>query len=277
MTRDALHRTICLDPTDNTLRAVYADCLEETAQGQSDYDWAEFIRLQLEHPGRDAEHSKNCTSLAGSPSIEARWFCYKPECRYLRERELLMNRQNYGAWTKNLPGVDYYSIDEHNRPIFGKAPQLLPPVNLAYRYFWECGFPQTIHVLSMLTWMQIGPALVEAAPVLRVDIGDREPEPRGRWVWFEEVVIGTLRSSNIPSEIFRWLPGRRHLPIGNGAATYESEKDARQALSEACIDWARNKARMPTIFFKSPSSFDRAMRQPHEPASRPACYDPVES
>jgi len=89
----------------------------------------------------------------------------------------------------------------------------------------------------------VGPAVVASAPIERVDVSDREPmvNEDDDWVWYcltaeaegeraENIIHG------LPERVFRHLKGGWQLTTHG--RRYDTEADARKALSNALIVWA---------------------------------------
>jgi hypothetical protein len=103
-------------------------------------------------------------------------------------------------------------------------------------------------VLPLAQWMEYGPALVRAAPLARVELTDagftrrrlNRPDGDGHrwpWVWASCPPGGCVGDEGLPAGWFVHLtPGDVE---GAGLVSYPTLKQAADALSQACIDWAR--------------------------------------
>lgn len=154
---EALLQAILADPTDDHLRLVYADALEEKGFA----DRAEFIRVQVElwqkFPGAALHpESVNPRQLPQTPAYAERYEEYAALHR--RERELLgVHGYDWGRCLVELAKGDGLCVS-------GKAGKFY--VSGAWNMEWEfCrGFVEEI-TLSWESWRDHADAILKAQPV----------------------------------------------------------------------------------------------------------------
>lgn len=202
-----LHFAICKYPHDLDRRIVYADCCEESGQGER----AEFIRLQCRLP--HAEGNEVCNTEPLHPAE------YCERCR-LRRREEQILKADHTEWYA-VPGMRCAYVG------MGNPPELRwwwPPTSDPIRATFNNGFPDTI-TCTLDTWHQHGPAIVLASPVVQVTLSDRSfvrtPFMEHGWYWAQSIPYPWGEDCHAESE----ASAIRH--------------DARQALR-----WARIEAKL---------------------------------
>lgn len=223
--QEAFIAAICENPKDVFPRGQYADWLEERGDPRG-----EFIRVQCEIDdyaspkyGVIVCEGKGPPARAGS---RKRCKC-RPCVLRRRERELLAAWGSYTPWIVPHPDI---VLDD---------------------YTFRRGFVEHVE-LSLSDWLDYGPALVQATPLLEVRITDREPADRvsvnGMWYWFRENrnALGDWRDENhLPDAIFNLLLG------GDDPDTiglpYSTSGLASVCLSRACLAWAREQAKLPPL------------------------------
>jgi uncharacterized protein (TIGR02996 family) len=141
-----LLRAILEDPADDSLRLVYADCLEENGQNER----AEFIRVQM------SIYQICRANRVGSPEQGAASL----DERISREAVLMRGVWEYG-WMAPVP-TDWLSNCVTNRGFVAEV---------------RCTCQQ---------WLAHGPGIVAAQPVELVKLIDKQPdlEEDGFWRWY---------------------------------------------------------------------------------------------
>lgn len=92
-------------------------------------------------------------------------------------------------------------------------------------------------------WIKKGPQIIAEHPLIsRVDLRDKEPWPglSTMWSWFG-FGIDPVRRWYLPDHIFKRL--RKTEKYTLAAKIYETRGEALDALSDACIDYAKTKHR----------------------------------
>jgi uncharacterized protein (TIGR02996 family) len=195
-------------PADDAPRLIYADWLDEHGEP----DRAAFIRVQC--------------ALAAPPWRAGRVYDDPAWLRlYAREQELLEP-----GGLRHLPGPFW-----RTRDAYGWSCRENP----APRFDVECRFRRGFVAevtLPLSAWMEHGPAMVRAAPLERVWLADRKPlRYDGSFFWLRHP--GVTFADDLPY----LLPD--DLAYVMSAAErregWESEAAAREALSIACLKWAR--------------------------------------
>jgi uncharacterized protein (TIGR02996 family) len=196
---DAFLAAILAEPDADVHRLVYADWLDE----HGDPDRAEFIRVQCAVAIDPLAHNP--------PPSNPRCACSLCTLRR-RERALLASHQV--DWRmRDLPGMPFGNwVTDFRR-----------------------GFVAEV-TLACDQWMRHGPALVRAAPLEGVGLADRKPLRHDGWFfWLRHP--GVTFADDLPY----LLPD--DLAYVMSAAErregWESEAAAREALSVACLTWAR--------------------------------------
>lgn len=88
-------------------------------------------------------------------------------------------------------------------------------------------------------WLEFGPTLVAHYPLEYVTLTDRKPDAAyGTFGWLERW-RGTASNWSIPSDIFKLIEGGDRATYGLDLADYPSLKEANDALSAACLAWAK--------------------------------------
>ena len=230
--RAGLLDAIRAEPDDDTHRLIYADWLEEYGDEPMR---AEFIRVQCEyatlHPHYLA-HEVDCLDC--------------PKCiragvlSGILLTRFRIGRNEHPPWAKDCPSVIMQT------KAFG------PPIE----WRWTRGFVSSISC-PWAKWEQHGPDLIARHPIERVTLTEKRPRHSPAlnsgqtevWTWWRGVHDGS-----------EYLPAGIHslLKRGRGGATagvdryfvwldYDTEQDALDDLSQACVSFASNKARLPAI------------------------------
>jgi uncharacterized protein (TIGR02996 family) len=258
--RDALMATIIADPADDTPRLVYADWLEEHGQEER----AELIRVQCELSQQgDSEPTESASCRLNGTSAWRPKQTHIKRCRYcqwardgtftrrcaLQHREQLLweMRTAEDEWFFHL-GAEFAgwrnirSSDSNLWLMSGSPPMVI----------WRRGFPCEIRC-PLAWWLEHGPAIVREHPIERVVITDREPQQDAslnsdRVGWNAPVNgddLGDVDASCLPWPIFDELDDMttgRVDAYNLGLAVYLARDDALNALSLACVAWARGQA-----------------------------------
>jgi len=208
----ALLRAVCLDPDDVVARLVYADWLEQEA---GDQERGEFVRVQI----RLAELREHKHPRQGGPRGQT-----LPACRLCDEMEELESRE------RELLGSPVCRHCEWHAPL----------AHGGWEWDFRRGFVEAV-ACTLDAWERHGPAAVLAQPVRAVRLSDRGPthidrEPGfGPWTWTLPLAAHSARPeyrrASLPQAIY---------DLCNG--WYPTEQDALDALSRACVAWARRKA-----------------------------------
>jgi hypothetical protein len=111
-------------------------------------------------------------------------------------------------------------------------------------YRTERGFIHTVST-TLADWMKHGPAVVQEHPVARVVLADRRPD-RSSWStpsssgeqfdWYRAgSALDTSDPSVLPVELFRGCEMLLE-------RTHKTREDAKAALSDACLKWAKSQS-----------------------------------
>lgn len=224
-TGDALLRAI-LDPAnfaDDFLRLQYADVLEE----QGEAERAEFIRLQVELALWQDE--MNSIPVRGRHRTTGRTIAEmsaRGEALRRRERAIMRGR---GRWWSDYGPGDRITVTE-----------------------WRRGFAAEV-ACATADWLRHGPRLVRLQPLERVRLADREPTrygsqglmhpPGPRWLWFVapssgEMIYPPRHPAEIPRPI--WTVYAELYHAEDLEWEHPTEEAAWDALSRACLAWARS-------------------------------------
>jgi uncharacterized protein (TIGR02996 family) len=214
---DAFLADILEHPADDVPRLVYADWLTEAGEE----DRAEFIRVQcaaeklravclcgdcVRRRGGGQHHNGQC-------ALDRR------EHGFLGSREWeLRGCEAFPSW---CPGL---IADVVSRAVYCR------------------GFVAEV-TLPCQAWLEHGPALVRAAPLERVTLADRQPSRWyrlgwGEWYWVRQAGPTLHVPDRLPPELCDLLSTGR--VDEDGVMTYLSRERAQDALSRACLEWARD-------------------------------------
>lgn len=242
-TPDATARAILDDilenPADDLPRLAYADLLEEAGGCER----AGFIRLQfaleaaIREPGRPpgpverygwhvTKHREEAVLRAAEGGS---WPCRCERCLLKREAALLMDRAH--RWEDSPPGEGWV-LSARELRTFREA---------SYRR----GFIEAVRCPAA-DWLAHGPAICALHPVERVEISDKSPVEWGVlgavW-WAPGGMAGRdfseewdQRPGTLPAPLWRMMG----LPDHVSYVRYDSEADALDALSAACLAWAKS-------------------------------------
>jgi uncharacterized protein (TIGR02996 family) len=248
----SLLRAVCEDPSDDGLRLILADWLEENGEE----DRGNFIRVQVElaamgeppntgaephvggyvceRCGAIGEHWSDrrgrACSACGTESVRKRrpFDLQHPNYEALRcrERELFGGEDDGADWT--------FDVREGIPPRWLRGIEPDPKMGKPYAQFRR-GFIAAL-TLTCRDFEAHGPAIVAAAPVeavtladLRIDWIDREPGFNG---WYAgQRPFGQLRLS-APWDAYRYFP---------------TEEACRAAVQAAALAWAREQAGLPPL------------------------------
>jgi uncharacterized protein (TIGR02996 family) len=259
--RAAFIEAILAAPADDTPRLVYADWLEENGEPLR----AEFIRVQCEVAGPGGVCA--CRPGTDGGALAA---CPCRRCR-LRRRGRELNDVARHPWVTATwyQPLLVLSLDRYGPGLSRPGWHGNPAGTVLYGFIAGCpgdwawtmcrGFVDAVDC-SCCDWLARGPAVVAAQPVTRVTLDDKEPYRGGPG----EAVTWALRvpwavsppgwpgdRQDLPAELFEALAGGRqghyasgrqgHYASGQPRVVYESWAEARDALSAACLAWARGR------------------------------------
>lgn len=205
-TENDLLRGILDDPASDERRLVYADWLEESGEAER----AEFVRKAVQYP--HAEFAR----LTEGP---------------LHPFYLLGMQDKHSArpWHWGDTGEGVVVTDE--------------TAGIMYRP--DRGFVNEVRC-RLEDWTQHGPVIVACQPVTRVVVTDREPADRssvnGMWYWFRDGrnALGHWSDGNhLPDLLFRFLTDSASPGTDTIGLPYPTRQAALDALSAACVRWAR--------------------------------------
>jgi uncharacterized protein (TIGR02996 family) len=167
-----------------------------------------------------AEPSSNRQRMRYAEWLARHGFCSQAEMI----RGMVEESRPRGGWTVLM------QIDDH--PIFTAT--------------FQRGFAEEVR-LPLGTWLSRGPRLVQGHPLTSVILSDREPffEPgstiRPRYRWLVEGQFRINRRDVLPRCLIDNLPTDTP-QTSPDAWAFESDVSAQDALSNACLAWARNQA-----------------------------------
>lgn len=237
---EALLEAIKSDPADDVPRLAYADWLEEAAGGPTPR--AEFIRVQV----GIATAERGC-------SRPGRLLCDDPDCpeRRLgrlerRERDLLF--EHWPRWLHEAfdhlahdVGVSARGGNDFGVSLYSADKDELGHFDCSFRR----GFVSFVRC-PLQAWFDHGAAVAGAHPVERVELTDKQPTTvlhldgtpgkLQRW-WVDDGTV-EMDVDVLPEGIWELLHGNARGIIG-ACKEYESEEEAKDALSAALILWAR--------------------------------------
>lgn len=276
-TIDALFRAV-IDAPDNLLpRLALADALDERG-GPGDAERAEFIRVQCEVFDFGGTGARICDAGPCRPVLESDYLCTsaRPPCsdcrshmkrfHEIRDRE----RELWGSWPdaddmrhavrREIPLIhDWTILPDSMRADLG---------NVTPSSVVRCGFPEDVR-LPVAAWLADGPKLVRAAPLRRVVLSDRRPSQwsagaegnHREWAWERSMSdqpnpesftylgsgpyadVADDDAAIVPPAIFDLMTGESgglYFKIGKHShRRYRTESEANDALSQACIAWAK--------------------------------------
>lgn len=221
---------ICEASEDDTPRLVYADWLEE--QGRDER--AEFIRVQIQLarnfvtnsvPDPDViPVSGGKVALAYARSTYRKWKAMKD-----RERELW-------AWHGDeWLGTPLASLTKLRDGVLSAMVRI------------RRGFVESVDC-TYSAWLAHGPAIVAVQPVTRVRLTDRKPSFSsidGLYDWYiDDLTRQHTRDACLPAELLDLLD----LEFASGGGyqsiwrkSYRTEQVALDALSQACVMWAKSR------------------------------------
>lgn len=235
---EQLHRAIVIDPTDDLLRYAFADACEEAGED----DRAEFVRLQM----RLWEASKGCRCgrqdmahpRAGGQHTNG-------GCAVDRERVTLPDGRSKSAIHEQMAWRDLM-VEGHFQWADDLTVRFVAPergvIFAPYQFSWIKGYPYMTGA-RIIDWLDVGSSIVAELPIVNVRFLDRTPTILGRtFFWsLNPAPEGLDFAHMIPPGIYARLSA-------NG---FPSERDARNALSRAGIDFARDKHGLPPMSWPS--------------------------
>ncbi len=232
-TSDVLHADIIANPDDDTPRLVLADWLEENGEETR----ATFIRVQIQLARIDPRPwHEECDDASACP-------CYR---LHHQERELWDANQETD-WMESYVGVfewgsghDYIPQDKHAK------------LNANGR-IWRRGFVDTVR-MGQVEWLKIGAKVVRRHPIRDVRLTDKYPafHDSDKYAWWNntDAWSGGLALINpalfaIMLEQLEHSGGSAHQANGAvaTAVVYQTKQAAFDALSAACLTYARDPKR----------------------------------
>ena len=226
---DYFIRAILEAPDDDSPRLMLADWLDENGQG----DRAAFIKLQIQAANMKPWCPANPEKIGND--CPCTWHTLKR-----RERDALK-----ACWTSDFRGlfspVEVYGIEVSTCRMKWKGIDAIP----------TRGFISAI-TCTMSDFLSHGPAIVASQPIERVDISDKRPLPleeasgpdRNDVYWWQAGMFPE-DESNLPIEISSAMHDMTG--IGFSYQSFPTESAAREALSKACLQWARSKKAGPRL------------------------------
>ncbi len=220
----AFRRDIIANPADDAPRLIFADWLEDHGRPER----AQFIREQVELVGK---WSGLCLKRPlATEEAEPLSICCRP-CDLKISTNLIL--QVNGHWDC-LPFPCYPLV-------YG-----LPHANPRFYRMFRRGFVHTVRC-ELNSWLTHGgPRIVREHPVECVLISNRRPvadppKRNHRWYWrspgSNELVLG---DATLPVPIFNLLKNHPRCSYDSLWAMFESEQDALDALSTACLVHAKS-------------------------------------
>lgn len=234
--KDAMIAAIIREPAEDAPRLAFADLLDEAGEAER----AEFIRVQIElaglNPSRE-DHDWDLYARAAGIKYKCLATCEKCSRERLqtREREILGARP--GWFPESM--IPCFSGDGRIS-VGGKPNGFGPPIFFRF----SRGFVSEVRApLSVL--MAHLPAIVRAHPVARVEVTDKNPignpnDPSSDG-WVRESSVDEVRDMTdvIPDELYDRLTGGFEWRVHVQWTRYRTEAEARAALSDALLAWAR--------------------------------------
>jgi uncharacterized protein (TIGR02996 family) len=232
----ALLQAILDTPDDDFPRLVMADWLEENDQPER----SEFIRVQVELAGlREPPRSTRTVADGwqpedGHPSLAMQQAAAPYWALKRCEMEL---------WPRLFRLFDVGIVPDTPMLLYDDEPSLLIRRDrLTVRVYPRRGFVATIR-LPLAAWLAHGEALVRAHPLERVEVSDREPVALSgqRFAWLSDDVPGAGQQSKLPPSLWAHMPQGdvAGLRDGGRCRVWDSKEKALDALSTACLTWAR--------------------------------------
>lgn len=223
-------RRICETPYDDLPRKAYADYLQENGEDAR----AEFIRLALDLA------TKPCPAFMYS-CYEYQTQCSCPDVRWDQLAELL----GVGAFQWVPPATGNY---------VSWAPRCDATEETAFAR----GFVRRVELWG--NWEDFEDEAVFAeSPIEAVHFPSLAPwQPRpghGRYLWLNAGVLSrtTMPQAEVPAELFSAMRANGCSIADRGLSVrFDSERDARKALSDAAVDVGRKAAGLPAIVRPTP-------------------------
>jgi uncharacterized protein (TIGR02996 family) len=207
---DALFKDILLQPEEDSYRLIYADWLEENGEPER----AEFIRVSME--------------LANCPSEDIT----KREVELHKRQERLLTGRPID-WVKEFNLIKWVDDGMGN----SRSP-----------YSFKRGFVYKIE-LPLSSFLEHAEAIFTHHPITEVVLTDKEPYPTTDYEegmgdhecpgWSKEGDWSSdePETSKIVGQLFDLLTPKRK--YNKGWADYDLVKEAREALSNACVTYGR--------------------------------------
>ena len=217
-------QAIVADPTDDLPRLVYADWLDDNDQPAR----ADLIRIQVElarltAAGRTRRRPANTIRFAELRARERMLLGPPGPPGDQLGRQWALPTELATLWPQRVGGWD-----------------------------WDRGFPE-FWWCPLHLWLKWGAAIAVRTPVQRVTVMDREPAPTrshptsASRCWYRgdesQWTVPPPGRAVLPGELFDSLPlDPFDLELLDTTRTYPNADAAHEALSAACVGWARTAA-----------------------------------
>jgi uncharacterized protein (TIGR02996 family) len=244
---ERLLRAVLTDPSDDLARLAYADALEE----EGDDARAAFVRVQvelagleaIEHDcGPDGEWEVTCPACGASSDIyELR--ARQDELLALRCPKPGDNRRRADDWAS---GGGWQAVTHGGGPFWLYPPP--PHSHTGHDFAFGRGLTDAV-CCPLEVWLEHGPALCDQQPVTRAEISNKRPDrrPGGQGdragVWWEPGLSYQM-PYQLPFAICESAGWRPSFVGGLMVYKFKDEDAAISALSLACVNYARNYARL---------------------------------
>jgi uncharacterized protein (TIGR02996 family)/excisionase family DNA binding protein len=196
-------------PDDDDLRRIYADWLDD----QGRHERAEFIRAQL-----DLAKAPPCTHHGSRPDC--------PTCAIRRREGELLNSHGQAWLDAELPGLEMGLL---------RWVDWVPPRECGLRSrraTFRRGLVDAVS-LSIADFMRDGPRLAQVfRHGSRVALWDRRPSRHRDGYGWSRAATGDLARDELPAELYAEL--------GSGLGIWQTEDQALEALSKACLAYLRS-------------------------------------
>lgn len=208
---------IIANPSNDTLRLVHADYLEDNNQ----VDRADFIRVQVELANTEPQYE-------GETNV--------PVGRYA---ELLLEQHRLSQLNVALQGT---KLEAYFLGCLGSIRQ-------SFNFTFSRGFAEEVECISG-DWLCHGHVIVNETPLSRVTLTDKRPQvlwsEESEWARYmlvseerREEFPAILESAVLPLELYNLLPGA--LVKRTQTFLFKTLVEANKVISDACLRHALNK------------------------------------